>query len=232
MHEPSMQQGLHPEIETIAGVLLDMDDTLFLEHSYVLSGIAAVARFLAPLRGEDADAIIARISYRFLKFGRRQLFDPELGQPAVCTIEDIVQVYRAHLPQIALFDGVADCIRQLTQRYPVALVTDGAHLMQARKVEALGLKDLIHHIVYCDVLKAPKPQPQAFLAAAELLGVPAQSCVVIGDDPTADMAGAQAAGMQSIRVLTGRYNLLQDQSADWFNVTTFNDAIFALRATI
>lgn len=210
--------------QPVEAVLLDMDDTLFLEHSYVLSGIAAVADFLAPLTGEAPETITARISYRFLKFGRRQLFDSELGDPAVCTIKQIVDIYRGHLPQISLFEGAADSIEKLSQRYSLALVTDGAEVMQTQKVKALGLDMLIPTVVYCAALNAPKPQPNAFLEAAEMMGADPSCCVVIGDDPTADMAGAQAAGMPSIRVMTGRYGLLEHNSPHSPAVSTFYEA--------
>jgi putative hydrolase of the HAD superfamily len=208
----------------IAGVLLDMDDTLFLEHSYVISGIAAVAEFLSDRTDEPANEIAARVTYQFLKYGRRQLFDNELGEPSVSTIEDIVRVYRNHVPDIKLFEGAAENIAALTRQFPVAVVTDGAQVMQYNKVRALGLDDLVSEVVYCDALNAPKPKPDAFIEAAKLLGVEPSACVLIGDDPTADMVGAQAAGMAFIRVLTGRYGLFRAQTPYGMTVRTFSDA--------
>lgn len=221
-----MNDVLEPTSNTkVSGIILDMDDTLFLEHSYVLSGIAAVAAHLSRLTGEDAHAIRSRLSYRFLKFGRRQLFDSELGEPAVCTMEELVGIYRTHQPNIHLFEGVAAALEQLSRKWPVALVTDGAQIMQERKVQALKLNKLIPHIVYCDELNSPKPSPTAFLKAAEFMGVEPRDCLVIGDDPTADMAGAEAAGMLAIRVMSGRYALLEDEEGQYSRAPSFLDAI-------
>ena len=213
------------DIAAVSGIILDMDDTLFLEHSYVLSGIAAVADHLCGLTGEDAAAIRARLSYRFMKFGRRQLFDSELGEPAVCRMEELVGIYRTHKPNIHLFEGVAAALEQLSRKWPVALVTDGAQIMQERKVQALKLDKLIPHIVYCDKLNAPKPSPVAFLKAADLMEVEPRDCLVIGDDPTADMAGAEAAGMLAVRVMSGRYTLLEDEEGKYPKAPSFLDAI-------
>ena len=209
-------------------MLLDMDDTLFLEHSYVLSGIAAVARFLAPLTFEPENEIKARLSYRFLKFGRRQLFDAELSNPAVCRLEQIVDVYRNHLPQVSLFEHAATDIQRLAQTNHVGLVTDGAMTMQTRKVKALGLDKLIPHIVYCAELNAPKPQPTAFLHAARMIGVEPAQCLVIGDDPTADMPAADLAGMACICVMTGRYSLLRSDAETYGIASTFHEAVSVL----
>jgi glycerol-1-phosphatase len=48
-----------------------------------------------------------------------------------------------------------------------------------------------------------KPAPAMFTATLEACGVPAGEAVVVGDNPDADIAGANRAGLSSILVLTG-----------------------------
>ena len=48
-----------------------------------------------------------------------------------------------------------------------------------------------------------KPEPGMFRYTIESCGVPASECVVVGDNPEADVAGAHRAGCASILVLTG-----------------------------
>jgi 4-nitrophenyl phosphatase len=48
-----------------------------------------------------------------------------------------------------------------------------------------------------------KPSPAMFTAMLEASGIPAAACVVVGDNPDADVAGAHRAGCASILVLTG-----------------------------
>ena len=48
-----------------------------------------------------------------------------------------------------------------------------------------------------------KPAPAMFGAILEETGVPGTACVVVGDNPDADVAGARRAGCASILVLTG-----------------------------
>ena len=48
-----------------------------------------------------------------------------------------------------------------------------------------------------------KPEPAMFRSIIESSGVPASECVVVGDNPDADVAGAHRAGCASILVLTG-----------------------------
>jgi glycerol-1-phosphatase len=48
-----------------------------------------------------------------------------------------------------------------------------------------------------------KPEPAMFRSMLESTGIPGTSCVVVGDNPDADMVGAHRAGCASILVLTG-----------------------------
>jgi 4-nitrophenyl phosphatase len=48
-----------------------------------------------------------------------------------------------------------------------------------------------------------KPSPAMFTAILEASGIPPEACVVVGDNPDADVAGAHRAGCAAILVLTG-----------------------------
>ena len=50
-----------------------------------------------------------------------------------------------------------------------------------------------------------KPEPLLFEMALERLGVPPEQCVMIGDRPDTDIAGAAALGMSTALVRTGRF---------------------------
>jgi len=53
-----------------------------------------------------------------------------------------------------------------------------------------------------------KPASVFFHAAAERLGVPSSETLMVGDDIVTDIAGAQAAGMRSVLVSTGKFRQL------------------------
>ncbi len=50
-----------------------------------------------------------------------------------------------------------------------------------------------------------KPAPRLFLMALERLGCAARSCIMVGDRPDTDIAGAAALGMMTALVRTGRF---------------------------
>jgi len=53
-----------------------------------------------------------------------------------------------------------------------------------------------------------KPAAPFFLAAAERLALPAEDVLMVGDDVTADVGGAQAAGLKGALVKTGKFRPL------------------------
>lgn len=76
-----------------------------------------------------------------------------------------------------------------------------------RKLAALGVRELFDVIVASGEEHGPqrlKPDPEGFLRAAELLGVPPDKCLVIGDRDDADGAAARAGKMSFRLVRAGR----------------------------
>ena len=64
-----------------------------------------------------------------------------------------------------------------------------------------------------DEVDRPKPAPDVYLRAAELLGVPASDCVAVEDTPTG-IASAKAAGMRVVAVDRGEHALEELSAAD------------------
>lgn len=63
-----------------------------------------------------------------------------------------------------------------------------------------GVDDLIDGDVYTSEIAWTKPHPQAFLAAADAVGVPPERCVYVGDRSYEDVHGPQQVGMRAIWV--------------------------------
>jgi HAD superfamily hydrolase (TIGR01509 family) len=193
---------------TIRALLFDLDDTLYEERHYAESGLAAVAAEIARRWNVDAGTANAALLKNFAG-GREKIFDrtlPALGLPAGTeTVARLVDVYRRHLPHIALYPGVRDMLARLKERFRIAIVTDGLPLMQQNKIAALELSALTDAVVYTWQDGHPKPDPAGFLAAAAKLGAPPAGCLVVGDDPDRDIAAASAAEMAAVRVRTGRF---------------------------
>ena len=64
------------------------------------------------------------------------------------------------------------------------------------------IRDAFDQIVNSSMVTKPKPNPQIFLKAAELLNVPPERCVVF-EDSLAGIKAANAAGMKVVGITTG-----------------------------
>ncbi len=203
---------------TPKALLLDLDDTLYDERSYVESGFRAVALFLEQERDLPADySYPSMLAFLELE-GRGHIFDRIVERfeirHADGLVDQCISIYRAHLPDIAPYAGVAALLGSLSSRYPMALVTNGAPEMQSNKIEALGLRQYFESIVFCDGLGTPKPAPDGLLAAlADLKTGPAEA-LFIGDNPQTDGVAAAKAGVDFIRIRTSRFANLDSDAPE------------------
>jgi putative hydrolase of the HAD superfamily len=68
-------------------------------------------------------------------------------------------------------------------------------------VDALGLSDLVEHVFSSALIGYDKPHPEAFRHALRECGDPVRRWMV-GDNPVADVAGAQALGIPALLIRT------------------------------
>jgi HAD superfamily hydrolase (TIGR01509 family) len=81
---------------------------------------------------------------------------------------------------------------------PTALVTSTGRRLVEVALDTLG-RENFDVVVVGDEVKAPKPDPEPYRTAAELLGVPIERCVAIEDSPVG-VASAAAAGAAVLAV--------------------------------
>lgn len=190
-------------------LLFDLDDTLYEERTYVMSGFAHVAAAVAAETGWDGAQLFTAMAEEFDRHGRGTVFDRAFLQfgvsPTSNQIAQLVERYREHQPAIRFFDGVASTLTELRAGYKLGVVTDGRPSMQKRKVDALGLGSHVDVIVYCWECDAPKPNPGGFLKALSKLGAKPKDALIIGDDVISDLGAARSLGCPFIRVRTGRF---------------------------
>jgi putative hydrolase of the HAD superfamily len=77
-----------------------------------------------------------------------------------------------------------------------------------------GVLDLIDADVYSSEIAWTKPHPDAFRAAAALLGVLPAEAVYVGDRLFEDVHGSQAAGMRAIWIPHSEIPVAQQVSVD------------------
>lgn len=102
-------------------------------------------------------------------------------------------------PEVDPKPGAPDFVRELHgAQVRSAVATSAVRALTDLKLRRHGdWFSLFEHVVCGDDVERLKPEPDIFLLAAQLLGVPPESCVVVEDSP-AGVDAAIAAGMQVV----------------------------------
>ncbi len=188
-------------------LVFDLDDTLYAERRFALSGFRAVADHVAARFDADRRAVFQSL-WRSLRIGRRasafQMVRDEFALP-VGAVEMMREVYRAHMPELRLSDASRAVLTRARQSWRVGILTNGLPEIQRRKVEALGVEALVDAVVYAQETGNGKPEAAAFRAVCAALDVPERRAVMTGDDPWCDIDGGRRAGLRVIRIRRGMH---------------------------
>ncbi|MET8582736.1 HAD family hydrolase [Streptomyces collinus] len=204
---------------TIRAVVWDVDDTLFdyttadregmrahLAAEGLLAGYATPEQALGRWR-EITDRQWARFSAGEVSFdGQRRdrvrvFLDRELSDAeADAWFRRYIGHYEAAW---ALFPDVLPALDALATSHRHAVLSNSSLTVQEHKLRTLGLLDRFESVLCAAELGVSKPDPGAFLAACEALGLPPGQVAYVGDHPEIDGRGAAEAGLLSVWIDRG-----------------------------
>jgi glycosyltransferase involved in cell wall biosynthesis/FMN phosphatase YigB (HAD superfamily) len=200
--DPGTDPGTDPGDRRL--VVLDIDDTLYLERDYVRSGFDAVGAWARDELG--VDDLGERAWAAFEAGVRRTIFDDALAGAGVEATPEIVSrlvaVYRAHAPAIEMLADARAWLDALAPHVAVAVVTDGPLASQRAKAEALVLTRWADLVVFTETLGPDrgKPHPAAFEQLEAELGVAGHRCAYVADNPAKDFLAPHRMGWRTVRV--------------------------------
>lgn len=96
--------------------------------------------------------------------------------------------------------GALDALDALGEAYDLGLVTNGSPEMQRQKLEGIGVADRFDVEVFAGYDAPRKPDPEPFRVALDALDADPSRAVYVGDSLDSDVAGAAAAGIDSVLV--------------------------------
>jgi putative hydrolase of the HAD superfamily len=186
-------------------LIFDLDDTLYRERRFALSGFAAVAAEVERRHGvpsREGFGILRAALTSGQRAGAFQRLAQRLGA-GEGLVEECRTIYRQHRPRLRLSGSTRDALASIRPSWRLGLLTNGLPAVQRLKVEALGLEPLVDIVIYAHEVGDGKPDPRVFLTACARLGVTPGRAVMVGDDPWCDIDGARGAGLRAIRVRQG-----------------------------
>jgi len=193
-------------------LVFDLDDTLYDELTFVRSGFRAVSAFLEAELNFPTETSFQWMIER-LAAGRGTIFDDLLRTHGIYSkrlVRKCVSVYRGHRPDIHLSEAAARCLERFRD-VPKYIVTDGNKIVQANKIKALGLTEVMKDcfITHRYGIRHAKPSPYCFLKICEQEDVPPQTVVYIADNPEKDFVGIKPLGFKTIRLMQGQHRDLR-----------------------
>ncbi len=181
-----------------AGVIFDMDGVL------ILSAPAhwAAWRDVAWAHGLE----LTRDAF----FGTNGMANPDIVRTLWGEVDEHVvrriaeakeHAFRTNIArQVPLAPGCVELLRALrADGMPVALGSSAPAANVDHVLDHGAIRSWFDAVVHCDMVARGKPAPDIFLAAARLLGLPPEQCLVVEDAPNGVRAGI-AAGMQVLGI--------------------------------
>ncbi len=212
--------------EKIRAICFDLDGTLSDSDDVM---VARFSRFLMPIRFMVPRQPPERLARRFVMaieapanflMGIPDIFG--LDEPVAWSI-DLLYRKLGHKPKknFLLVAGVREMLADLSARYPLAVVSARDPRTSHAFLEQFGLTSFFKCVATAQTCRHTKPFPDPVLWAAQQMGVPPASCLMVGDT-TVDIRAGRAAGTQNIGVLCGfgEREELQKAGADMILATT------------
>jgi HAD superfamily hydrolase (TIGR01509 family) len=122
-----------------------------------------------------------------------------LRMPVEGVAERKEDLYFSLLPQLKSIPEVVEHIEAQYGRIPFAVVSGSNRASIVKSLSTVGLLDRFEILVGHEDYTRSKPAPDAFLIAAERLGIATRDCLVF-EDTEMGIAAATAAGMAWVRV--------------------------------
>lgn len=133
-------------------IVFDLDDTLYNEMEFLKSAYLEIAQKL------DRENHLYLYAHMFSLYRNDiNVFD-FLAEKYKVSKSDLLTVYRAHKPNIKLFDGALTILENIKKnKGKIGLITDGRIKTQTHKIQALGLQPYLDQIVISEEIGTEKP---------------------------------------------------------------------------
>lgn len=203
-----------------AVVAFDLDDTLFSEWDYIRSGYRAVAKAVADATGADADEL-ARIMTTYRPKGFEAVLHETAWLPGAdrFTVEGMIEMYRAHTPEIGLRHDARETLETLRNAgASLILITDGSTRHQRTKLKALGLEEFFtgDRILVSEETGGDKTTDVPWRLVRERFGSPGTRFFYVGDNLSKDFRLPNLAGWTTIMLRdTENNNVFPQEPRVW-----------------
>lgn len=180
-------------------ILFDMDGVLIQSEELMTKcGMLALKDFGVPACPEDFIPFVGRGEDRYIGGVAEKYGVPyDIAMKKRCYY--YYSLYVAE--EAALPDRILELLTTLkTEGYKMAVCTSADREKALDNLRAIGVEEsLFDAFVTGEQITNKKPDPEIYLKGAELVGIPAEECLVVEDAPSGIQA-AHAGGMKAVGV--------------------------------
>lgn len=181
-------------------IIFDLDDTLMYEIDFLKSAYREIVQKIEPDNHQslfeemfslyqDGKDVFQILAVRFPNFTKDQLLN----------------MYRMHMPQIALNPGAKEVFSFCKEKgYMMGLLTDGRSLTQRNKLKALQIENIFDRIIISEEFGSTKPDERNFKA---FIKEDVSDYYYIADNPKKDFIIPNKLGWMSICLLDCGHNI-------------------------
>lgn len=188
--------------------IFDLDDTLYDESLFVQGGTKAVLEWLAFRYDFKPHFLFKMMSSIIATFPRDKWYQKlieKVGIPfSQGLIDEMVKIYRNHLPHLRLFPDAAHFLAKLRRRNDAILgiLTDGMVFVQKLKVRSLGLQKIMDLEIFTwnKGVEYQKPHSWSFEYVEKKTGSSGTKCCYFGNDPRKDFLAPNRLGWNTVCV--------------------------------
>ena len=194
------------DLSRVKALLFDVDGTLSDSDDRM---VEVISHKLGFLKRFTSDERLLKFARRFVHFAERpgnwalELADRLSLDHLIAKYLDWQEIQRnnpaEHFPMIP---GIVPMLDALLPEYPFAIVTARNEITTRQFLSHNNLESYFPLVISSQSCQRTKPFADPLLRAAEILAVPIENCLMIGDTVT-DIRAAKAAGAQSLSVLCG-----------------------------
>ncbi|NUF39342.1 HAD family hydrolase [Acinetobacter lactucae] len=185
-------------------ILFDLDQTLLDRNTSLIKFVEWQVNFFQLVSQENKQAFITR----FIELDNNGsvwkdvVYSQLLEDFNIKTfsVENLLESYINDFNKFCRpFEKVPETIQNLYNKgYKLGLISNGKSPFQENNFYALGLKEFFSTIIVSEAIGLRKPDIQIFEHACKELGFIPNECIFVGDNPKADIEGANKAGMKTI----------------------------------
>lgn len=209
-------------------MIFDLDDTLYYEIDFLKSAYREIA---SKIDHENMNSVYQKMIDSYSK--NEDVFGYLVKHYNKFSKNELLEVYRNHVPEISLNIGAKDLIDYCRlHSYKMGIITDGRSITQRHKLKSLGIIELMDKIVISEEMGSTKPNQKNFTCFSD-----EALCeyYYIADNPKKDFIAPKSLGWKTICLLDIGYNIhpqdftLEDSYLPEFTIKSLLECIAIIK---